>query len=134
MGPSTWWEPVGLRGEVLGLGEGSYRLEGKSFTRMEVSMGRFATLGTDGLRLLLTERPAWTSDPATYRFAGLSPDSADVIVVRSCSDFRPNFPDAAEEAVTLDVPGAATPRLESLRFEHSSRPPYPIDTWEDLDE
>ncbi len=128
-----WWDPVALEGEVLGLGDGTYRLQGASFTGMEVSMGRFATVASGCLRLLLTERPAWTSDPATYLYAGLAPDRADVIVLRSCSDFIPNFPGAASEAVTLDVPGAATPRLDGLRFENQARPPYPIESWRDMD-
>jgi microcystin degradation protein MlrC len=127
-----WWTPVDLEGEVLGLGEGTYRLTGASFTGMEVSMGRYATLKSGSLRLLLSERTAWTSDPATYRLAGLPPEEADVIVVRSCSDYRPNFPESAPYAVTLDVPGAATPRLTDLHFESMSRPPYPLDPWHEL--
>lgn len=129
---NRWWEPVDVEGEVLAVGEGTYRLQGASFTGLEVSMGQYATVASGPIRLLLTERAAWTSDPATYRFAGLPPESADVIVVRSCSDFRPNFPESASEAVTLDVPGAATPRLTNLHFESMSRPPYPIDPWHDL--
>jgi len=128
-----WHDPVELEGVVTGLGEGNYRLEGASFTGMPVSMGRFASVASGGLRLLMSEKPAWTSDPATFRFAGLDPDAADVIVVRSCSDFRPNFPRTSSEAVTLDVSGAATPRLENLRFENLGRPPYPLDPWTELD-
>jgi microcystin degradation protein MlrC len=127
-----WWKPVELEGEVLGLGEGTYRLEGASFTGMEVSMGRYATVKSGPLRLLLSERTAWTSDPATYRFAGLPLEAADIIVVRSCSDYRPNFPESAPYAVTLDVPGAATPRLTNLHFESMARPPYPLDPWHEL--
>ena len=128
-----WWEPVDLQGVVAHLGDGTYRLEGASFTGMEVSMGRFATVHTGPIRLLLSERPAWTSDPATFRIAGLPPEDADVIVVRSCSDFLANFPGAAAEAVTLDVPGAATPRLENLTFAASPRAPFPLDDWAELD-
>lgn len=124
-----WWSPVPVEGVVINLGQGSYRLEGASFTGMEVSMGRFATVASGDIRLLLSERSAWTSDPATFRFAGLEPESADVIVVRSCSDFRPNYPESESEAVTLDLPGTATPRLDGLRFENLERPPYPLEPW-----
>lgn len=127
-----WSNPVPVEGVIAKLGQGSYRLEGESFTGMEVSMGRFATVASDELWLLLTEDPAWTSDPATFRFAGLEPSQADLVVVRSCSDFRPNFPESESEAVTLDVPGTATPRLENLRFERVDRPPYPLDAWPEL--
>lgn len=127
-----WWDPVALEADVLTVGEGTYRLEGASFTGMEVSMGKFATVAVGATRLLLTEKVAWTSDPATFRFAGLPPERADVIVVRSCSDFRPNYPESSDEAITLDVPGAATPNLGELRFEMMERPPYPLDPWHDI--
>ena len=128
-----WWEPVEVRGTVTGIGGGNYRLVGASFTGMEVSMGRFAVVASGSMRLLLSERPAWTSDPATFRKAGLDQARADVIVVRSCSDFRPNYPMAEDEAVTLDVPGAATPRLENLTFAVADRPPYPLSEWPEFD-
>ncbi len=122
-----WFDPVPIRGRVLRAGAGTYRLTGRGYTGMEVSMGRFAVVASGGLHLLLSERPAWSADPATFRHAGLEPFEADVLVVRSCSDFRPNYPESAAEAVTLDVPGPATPRLEALRFERAPRPLWPLD-------
>ena len=119
--------PVIVDGTVVRTGAGSYRLAGRSFTRREVSMGEWAVLQSGLHRLLVTSTPAITADPATWRHAGLNPDSADVLVVRSCSDYRANFPESAPEAVTLDLPGPSTPRLERLRFEHAPRPLYPID-------
>ncbi len=125
---TRWWKPVPVVGRVRSVGEGSYRLEGAGFTGLEVNMGRFAVVDIGQMTLLLSERPAWTADPATFRFAGLRTEVADLIVVRSCSDFRPNYPLAStEEAITLDVPGAATPRLENLVFQHIPRPMYPLD-------
>ena len=122
-----WHPPVEVAGRVLRAGAGSYRLEGAGFHGMEVSMGRFAVLAADNLRLLVSERPAWSSDPAAFRFAGLPPEEADIIVVKSCSDFRPNFPDSSPHAVTVDTPGAASPRLERLTFRNAPRPLWPFD-------
>ncbi len=109
-------------------GAGSYRLAGRSFTRREVSMGEWAVLESGSHHLLITSKPAITADPATWHHAGLDPHQADVLVVRSCSDYRANFPSAAPEAVTLDLPGASSPRLEDLRFLHAPRPLYPLDS------
>lgn len=125
-----WHPPVSVTGVVIGAGAGSYRLEGVGFHGMEVSMGRYATLAAGNLRLLLSERPAWTADPATFRFVGLPPEQADVIVVKSCSDFRPNFP-TSSCAITVDVPGAASPRLERLTFHRAPRPMWPLDEFPD---
>ena len=119
--------PVTVEGTVTAAGAGSYRMTGRSFTGREVSMGHWGVV-TSGLHhLLITSRPAVTADPATWRHAGLEPDRTDVLVVRSCSDYRANFQSSVPEAITLDLPGASTPRLESLSFEHAPRPLYPLD-------
>ncbi len=119
--------PVMVDGIVARSGEGSYRLSGKSFTRRTVSMGRWAVLESGSHRLLITSRPAITADPATWRHAGLDPDQAEVLVIRSCSDYRANFPESVPESVTLDLAGASTPRLQNLEFQHAPRPLYPLD-------
>ena len=119
--------PIMVEGVVARSGSGSYRLSGRSFTRREVSMGKWFVLESGKHQLLVTSKPAITADPATWRHSGLDPERADVLVVRSCSDYRANFPGSVPEAVTLDLPGPSTPRLENLRFEHAPRPLYPID-------
>ncbi len=124
---TRWSEPFRLGGRVIATGGGTYRLEGASFTGMEVSMGRFAVVSAPPLTVLLSERPAWTSDPATYAHAGIDLTRTDVLVVRSCSDFLANFPVSAADAVTLDVPGPASPRLDRLEFRNTGRQPWPID-------
>lgn len=119
--------PVTVGGVVTAAGAGRYRMTGRSHTGREVSMGEWGVI-TSGLHhLLVTSLPAITADPATWRHADLDPDRADILVVRSCSDYRANFPSAAPEAINLDLPGASTPKLESLHFEHAPRPLYPLD-------
>ncbi|MDE0289683.1 MAG: M81 family metallopeptidase [bacterium] len=118
---------VVVDGIVRRVGAGSYRLAGRSFTRRQVSMGEWAVLQSGFHHLLVTSEPAISADPATWRHVGLDPDQADVLVVRSCSDYRANFPESAAEAVTLDLPGASGPRLEGLRFRNAPRPLYPLD-------
>ena len=124
---ARWSEPVPIVGEVVLLGEGQYALEGAGYTGMTATMGRFAVVAHRRLRVLVTELPAWSADPATWRHAGLDPYDVDVLCVRSCTDYRANFPAAAATAVVVDAPGAATPRLDRLRFRHADVVPYPID-------
>jgi microcystin degradation protein MlrC len=128
---NRWSKPVPIRGTVVRLGGGSYLLEGAGYTGIRVSMGRWAVVESGETSLLISERPAWTADQATFRFAGIDLARTDLLVVRSCSDFRPNFPEAAESAVTLDVPGAATPRLTNLEFTEADRPLWPLDRFPD---
>ena len=119
--------PMVVYGIVRRAGAESYRLAGRSFTRREASMGEWVVLESGRHHLLITSRPAITADPATWRHAGFDPDQADVLVVRSCSDYLANFPSSTQEAVVLDLPGSSTPRLDDLRFRHAPRPLYPLD-------
>ena len=119
--------PIEVEGVVTAAGAGGYRLTGRSFTGREVSMGDWAVIATGNHHLLVSSAPSITADPATWRHAGLEPDRADVLIVRSCSDYRANFPGSAPEAVTLDLPGPSTPRLENLEFRHAPKPLYPHD-------
>lgn len=121
-------QPVELSGTVEQVGDGPVLLTGPSYTGMEVSMGRYAVVRSGRLHVLITERPAFTLDPAAFAHAGLDPAQADVIVVRSATGFRAAYPQASvDSAVLLDVPGASTPRLELLDFSRAPRPLYPLD-------
>jgi microcystin degradation protein MlrC len=120
-------EPVELTAHVAKLGNGSYALTGPVFNGMEVTMGRYARLDTDGLSVLVTERPACTFDPETFRQAGLDPTQADIVVVRSANLFRAGWAQLSEDAIILDLPGASTPRFEALPYSRVPRPLFPLD-------
>lgn len=120
-------QPVALEGVVSRLGGGSFELTGPAFSGMSVSMGDFAVVDAQGLQVLLTERPAPSFDPAAWRAAGIEPTALDVVVVRSALLFRAAYASFAGECLVLDLPGASTPRLESLQFVRAPRPLYPLE-------
>ncbi len=122
-----WSTPVEFSGVIERVGTGDYTLTGVGYTGMTATMGRFAVVRRGALAVLITELPAWSSDPGTWRHAGLEPYDVDVLCVRSCTDYRANFPDSAPSAVVADVPGAAASRLERLRFERCDVVPFPVD-------
>jgi microcystin degradation protein MlrC len=122
-----WGPPAELAGVVAAIGEGEHPLTGVGYHGMVVSMGQFAVLRCGPMRVLLTERPAWSADPGTWRHAGIDPDDVDVLVVRSCTDYLANFPAAAATSLVADVPGAATPRLSRLSFRRCDVVPFPVD-------
>ena len=118
--------PVAFQGTVRRLGGESITLTGPVFHGMQVSMGRYTVVERDGLYVLLSEQPACTFDPAVFRQAGLPPEDADLIVVRSANLFRAGFAEITREVRFLDLPGASTPRLETLIFNRAPRPLYPL--------
>lgn len=123
-------DPYDLSGEVLSVGDGRYALTGAGYHGLTATMGRFAVVREGALHLLATELPSWSADPATWRHAGLEPGDADVLVVRSCTDYLANFPESAGTAMVADVAGACTPRLARLRFSIASPAPWPTMGWD----
>lgn len=119
--------PVTLQGRIETVGDGPYALTGPVFTGMPVTMGRWARVEAGRLSVLLTELPACTFDPETYRHVGLEPRVADVVAVRSANLFRAGWGGLAEGALILDLPGASTPRLSTLPYTRVTRPLYPLD-------
>lgn len=120
-------QPVSLRGVVTRLGDRPFELTGPVYTGMEVSMGRWTVVTVGSLSVLFTERPACTFDPETFRHVGLAPELADVIVIRSANLFRAGWAGVAGDIHILDLPGASTPRLETLEFHRAPRPLYPME-------
>lgn len=93
-------------------------------------LGQAAVVNEGNVHVLLTEKSVSCYDPALYRAAGLEPSDAHIVVVKSPSNFRWTYRDIARGWVYVDTPGASTPRLETLKFEHAPHPLYPFEDWE----
>lgn len=124
---SRWRKPISVTGEIDALGAGNYKLSGSGYHGLEVSMGRFAVFRCRTMTILITEVPCWSGDPATWNHAQLSPYEADLLVVRSISDFRANFPESSESAITLDVVGSASTKFADLPFKYCRIGTWPLD-------
>jgi microcystin degradation protein MlrC len=120
-------EPVTLDGVVCHLDDGRFRLSGPVSTGLAVSSGRRAVIRCGRTSVMVTERSAYTYDPAAFGSAGLDPAGADVVVVRSACMFRAGWEAISTTAHILDTPGASTPHFASLPYERAPRPLYPLD-------
>lgn len=120
-------EPLSLDGVVARLDDGRFSLEGPVNRGLPVNCGRRAVVRSGRLDLLLTERSAYTYDPAAYRSAGLDPSRADAVHVRSASLFRAGWSEITESALFVDTPGASTPDFRRLRYHRAPRPLHPLD-------
>lgn len=120
-------QPASVSGRIERLGDDDVVLTGPTETGLSVSMGRWAVIRSENLRILCTERPAPSFDPASYRTAGLEPARADVVVTRSANLFRAAYAEIADDFVLLDLPGATTSKLRSLSYTRAPRPMFPLD-------
>jgi microcystin degradation protein MlrC len=120
--------PTRVLGTVARCGNSAPRLTGPVWAGLTMPLGRWAVVNVERLSILITERPAATFDPETFRHVGLDPLNADIVVVRSATLWRATYPAASvSTAMILDLPGASTPRLDSLELLRAPKPLFPID-------
>jgi microcystin degradation protein MlrC len=96
---------------------------------LTADMGVAAVIETGAIRLLVMEKPVPCYDPALYRVAGLEPSDAQIVAVKSPTNFRWTYRDIAQDWIYVDAPGASTPRLRSLPYTRITHPFFPFDDW-----
>ncbi len=122
-----WSKPVSIKVRLDYLGDGDYELTGAGYSGLKVTMGRFAVVSFRSMKILISEFPCWSADPATWRHAQLDAFDSELLVVRSCSDFKANFPDSGNSALYLDVLGVASNRFSELPYKNCAQGTWPID-------
>ena len=119
--------PVSVTGQVRLISDGHFTFEGENFRGVVGQMGRTAVLQLGSLSLVITERPAWTFDPAIYRSVGLEPRQAQLVVVKSALQFKDRYAPMAQAIYYADTPGYSTANLATLNWRHVRRPLFPLD-------
>ena len=119
--------PVAITGRVHILSDGRFVGSDQKSRGTEGRMGRAAVIEVGTISVLVTERPAFTVDPAFFRSVGLEPREAKIVVVKSPLQFRDGYGAFAAALWVVDTPGPSTARLDRLAWQHVSRPLYPFD-------
>ena len=119
--------PVAITGRVHILSDGRFVGSDQKSRGTEGRMGRAAVIEVGAISVLVTERPAFTVDPAFFRSVGLEPREAKIVVVKSPLQFRDGYGGFAKDLWVVDTPGPSTARLDRLAWQRVSRPLYPFD-------
>lgn len=130
----TFNRPVRLDGQVRTVFAGRFRLSGPSYAGLEMNMGRTAVVQRGRLSVVITSLPTWTHHPDFYRAVGLHPERARIVVTKSNILFKASYQAMAHRILWVDAPGLSSPNILCLPFARVSRPLYPFDDWETLDE
>lgn len=120
-----WAQPVPVEAVLVAKGSGSVRLGGAVMEGQDVSVGAWGVLQCGPHKVLVTEEPTPTFDPAGYENFGISLDEVAAVEVRSANLFRSGWQGRYSDAIFLDLPGASTPRLETLEF-HRAPAVFPL--------
>lgn len=118
--------PVRVQGTVERLLPMKFILNGHGGKQMPIDMGRAAVIKSGDVSIVLTERTGPGSTPLLYETAGLDPRTCGMVVAKSPTGFRADYEPFCKAILLADGPGCATPNFHRLKFEHISKPLWPL--------
>ncbi len=112
--------PLVARFRVLHLSDGHVPYSGEMYGGGTATLGPSCCLavesGSCDIKVVVSSVRVQCLDQALFRWFGLDPTKARVIVVKSTVHFRADFDTIAEDTLSVAVPGALTGRLDEARF------------------
>ena len=118
--------PVRVQGSVEKLLPMKFILNGHGGKQMPIDMGRAAVIKSGDVSIVLTERTGPGSTPLLYETAGLDPRTCGMVVSKSPAGFRADYEPFCKAILLADGPGCATPNFPRLKFDHISKPLWPL--------
>jgi len=122
-----FYEPVEITGIVRKLGGGVLIAKSQMLKDTENNIGKAAVLQVGKIQVLLTENRYLGHDPELFRFMGLEPKDAKIVLVKCPIGFRASYEPFAKAVFILDTPGASPSNLKQLEFRKAPRPLFPLD-------
>ena len=119
--------PLVVTGEVVGISEGSFTLQGPLSSGLRGSMGSTAILRIGSIDVILCSFRLQTMDPAVFRSQGIDPEDKAVVALKSAHHFRAAFEPMAREILIVDAHGLASPDLGKFEYKKVRRPVWPLD-------
>lgn len=98
-----------------------------STSGIEYNIGKAAVLEIGSINVLLIENCYPGHAPDLYRFMGLEPKDAKIVVVKSPAGFRASYDSFSKASFLLDAPGATSSNLKQLNYRKAPHPLFPLD-------
>jgi microcystin degradation protein MlrC len=122
-----FFEPITFEGYVKTISDGTFIFKGPGMRGVPHSMGHTVVLYHDNIHLVVMERGVSQWDPQLYRSLGEEPADARMVQVKSPMAFRAAYEGIYDDVIVVAAPGAASPQLTLLPWQHLPRPMYPFD-------
>ena len=119
--------PVTVTGVVRTISDGTFVMYDRGAEGTETHQGLTVVLAVGDIRLVLRTLPGFEWDTGIYTAFGLDPRRAALVFVKSPSHFRTAFEPLADRVLIADTPGPTSANMRRLRFEHVTRPLFPLD-------
>ena len=120
-------EPLEITGVVRALTDGAFIMHDAGAQGSQAFMGLTAVIAIGSIRLAIRSLPGFEWDTGLFTSVGLDLRDAALVFVKSPSHFRVAFAPHAARVLVADTPGATCVNMRRLRFEHVTRPLWPLD-------
>lgn len=100
-GDSPFW----VTAKVERLSDGRLLASGDFYGGARLDLGPSACLRIDGVRVVVTSHKAQMADREMFRFVGVIPEEAGILVVKSSTHFRADFASIAAKILICRAPG-----------------------------
>lgn len=121
-------EPIRAAGTVIGLYEGTFKLEGPMSTGVGIDLGPVAVFQVGGIAIVLVSRRAQNYDRQFFKAFGIEPAQRAILGVKSAQHFRADYAPIASGIAVVDEGGGITSHnFKALSYEHVRRPIWPLD-------
>ena len=118
-------QPLEVTARVAAIGGG--RIEQTVVGMNSFDMGRAVVLEIGPLRVVVSEtRGVGGNHPAVYRHFGIEPADAQMIVLKTASNWQ-YYSEMTSEVIRVNTPGPTMSDLGQFDWQHLPRPIYPLD-------
>jgi microcystin degradation protein MlrC len=119
--------PVEVYGRVRSISDGRYTNTGRLWTGKPGELGRCIVLSTDGIDVIVSERPTGAADPAVLTSNGLEPSRYSTIVIKSQIFGPKSYDDLIAAHVVVAGTGWASSDFTNFTYRRLRRPIFPLD-------
>ena len=123
-------EPLKIAGIVKVVTDGAFIMHDAGAQGSQAFMGLTAVVAIGSIRLAIRSLPGFEWDTGLFTSVGLDLRDAALVFVKSPSHFRVAFAPHAARLLIADTPGATCVNMRRLRFQHATRPLWPVDEQE----
>lgn len=110
--------PLHVAAKVLQITDGCYVNQGIMMHGARLNHGKTALVDIAGNRVLISSIPQQVYDAEIFRRHGISPEKANLLVVKSTIHYRADFGKFARELIPVVVPGYAAPTPEGYIYKN----------------
>lgn len=119
-------KPISVNGIVKLISNGKYVYKAPLLKGVEADMGRTVVLSIRNIDVVVTEKPAFASDPQLFRSVGIEPCDRKILVLKDVLQFRSAYQSIAKKIIFAKTPGWTHQDFSALVYKNIQRPLFPL--------